>query len=78
MDLTLKDAVTLSLESGNFPETIPVDYGLDLTLKSKPNYKVVANNPRTLRIEISTFRGVSAGTIHLSVMTFNKPCSPYC
>lgn len=65
MDLTIKDAVRLSLDSGDFPDVIPVDYGLDLVLKTKPEYIVkTANNPRKIKIDISTFRGISAGAIH--------------
>ena len=54
MELTIKDAVDLSLDSGNLPDVIPVDYGLDLVLKTKPNYIVSTNNPRKVRIEISS------------------------
>ena len=34
MELTIKDAVDLSLDCGNLPDVIPVDYGLDLVLKT--------------------------------------------
>lgn len=64
MELTIKDAVDLSLDSGNFPDIIPVDYGLDLVLKTKPEYKVKIRTPRKINIDISTYRGISAGAIH--------------
>lgn len=64
MAMTLKEAVDLSLECGNFPDVIPVDFGLDLVLKTKPEYTISANNPRKIRIQISTYRGISAGAIH--------------
>lgn len=50
MELTIKDAVDLSLDSGNFPDIIPVDYGLDLVLKTKPEYKVKIRTPRKIHI----------------------------
>lgn len=64
MELTIKDAVDLSLDYGNLPDVIPVDYGLDLVLKTKPNYIVSTNNPRKVRIEISSYSGIAAGAIH--------------
>lgn len=64
MELTIKDAVDLSLDYGNLPDVIPVDYGLDLVLKTKPNCIVSTNNPRKVRIEISSYRGLAAGAIH--------------
>ena len=64
MELTIKDAVDLSLDCGNFPDVIPVDYGLDLVLKTKPNYIVSTKNPRKVRIEISSYRGIATGAIH--------------
>lgn len=63
-DLTIKDAVDLSLDMGNFPDVIPVDYGLDLVLKTKPEYIVEANQPRKIRIDITSYRGISCGAIH--------------
>lgn len=39
MEMTIKDAVNLSLDSGNFPDVIPVDYGLDLVLTTKPDIR---------------------------------------
>lgn len=63
-DLTIIDAVNLSLDMGNFPDVIPVDYGLDLVLKTKPEYIVEANKPRKIRIDITTYRGISCGAIH--------------
>lgn len=64
MEMTIKDAVNLSLDSGNFPDVIPVDYGLDLVLTTKPEYKVNIRQPRKRHIDVSTFRGISVGAIH--------------
>lgn len=36
MELNVKEAVSLSIDGGDYPEIIPVDYGNDLILKTKP------------------------------------------
>lgn len=55
MELTVNEAVNLSIDGGNYPNVIPVDYGNDLLLKTKPEIKVRIKNPRKVRIETSTF-----------------------
>lgn len=64
MEMTIKDAVDLSLDIDNYPDVIPVDYGLDLVLTTKPKYKACVRQPRKIHIDISTFRGIAAGAIH--------------
>lgn len=55
MEFTVNEAVNLSIDRGNYPNVIPVDYGNDFCLKTKPEIKVKINNPRKVRIETSTF-----------------------
>jgi hypothetical protein len=62
--MTLKEAVHLSYDDGNYPDVIPVDYGLDLKIKTRPDIYVETNKPRKVRIDISTFRGIAAGAVH--------------
>lgn len=62
--MTLEEAVRLSFDDGNYPDIIPVDYGLDLKLKTRPDIIISSNTPRKIRINISTFRGIAAGAMH--------------
>lgn len=55
MELNVKEAVNLSIDSGDYPEIIPVNYGSDLILKTKPEIKVRIDNPRKVKIDITTF-----------------------
>lgn len=64
MDMEIADAVHLSFDDGNYPDVIPIDYGLDLKIKTRPDINVATDKPRKVKIDISTFRGVAAGAIH--------------
>lgn len=55
MELSIKEAVDLSIDRGDYPDVIPVDYGNDLTLKTEPGIIVRIMNPRKVKISISTF-----------------------
>mgnify|MGYP003368058120 CR=1 FL=1 len=55
MELTVNDAVNMSIDNGDYPKIIPVDYGNDLILKTKPEIKVRIDNPRKVKIDITTF-----------------------
>lgn len=55
MEFTVNDAVNMSIDNGDYPKIIPVDYGNDLVLKSHPEIKVKIRNPRTVKINITTF-----------------------
>lgn len=55
MEFTVNDAVNMSIDNGDYPEIIPVDYGNDLVLKSHPEIKAKIRNPRTVKIDITTF-----------------------
>lgn len=59
---------------GHFPEVFPLDFGMDFHLETKPelypeiNYSYNRKNPenkeRTVKLEISTFRGVCWEAMH--------------
>lgn len=55
MELSINEAVSLSMDRGNYPDVIPVDFGNDLILKTKPEIKLRIKNPRKVRIETSTY-----------------------
>lgn len=55
MELSINEAVNLSMDRGNYPDVIPVDFGNDLILKTKPEIKVRIDNPRKVKIDITTF-----------------------
>ncbi len=60
----LSEALILSYDYGDYPDIIPVDYGMDLKLNTVPDLKVKLWDPRKVRIEVSSFIGVSAGAVH--------------
>lgn len=55
MDLSVKEAIILSIDNGDYPEVFPIDYGTDLILKDNPEIKPRVRNPRTVKIDITTF-----------------------
>lgn len=62
--LTLQEAVDLSYDRGCYPDFFPVNIGDDFKLESRPELFVKIPNPREVRIEITSFRGISCDAIH--------------
>lgn len=63
-NITIQEAVRLSMDNGNYPDYLPADLGSDFKLKTKPEYFVEIDDPRTVKIEISSFSGLCGEAIH--------------
>lgn len=62
--LTLQEAVDQSYDQGCYPDFFPVNIGDDFKLESRPELFVIIPNPREVRIEITSFRGISWNAVH--------------
>lgn len=62
--LTLQEAVDLSYDRGRYPDFFPVNIGDDFKLESCPELFVKIPNPREVRIQITSFRGISWNAVH--------------
>lgn len=62
--LTLQEAVDQSYDHGSYPDFFPVTIGDDFKLESRPELFVRIPNPREVRIEITSFRGISWNAVH--------------
>ncbi len=62
--LTLQEAVDLSSDRGLYPDFFPVNIGDDFKLESHPEIFVRMPNPREVKIEITSFRGLCADAEH--------------
>ena len=62
--LTLQEAVDLSSDRGRYPDFFPVNIGDDFKLESCPELFVKIPNPRKVRIEITSFRGLCVEAEH--------------
>lgn len=62
--LTLQEAVDLSYDRGRYPDFFPADIGDDFKLESRPELFVQIPNPREVRIEITSYRGLCCDAVH--------------
>lgn len=64
MNEDLQYAIDNSQDMGNYPDFFDVNIGKDFHLKTRPDLFVKINSPRTVKIEITTYRGISIGAEH--------------
>lgn len=62
--LTLQEANDQSYDRGCYPDFFPVNIGDDFKLESSPELFVKIPNPRKVRIEITSYRGISWDAVH--------------
>lgn len=62
--LTLQEAVDRSYDRGRYPDFFPIDLGDDFKLESRPELFVKIPQPREVRIEITSYRGISWNAVH--------------
>lgn len=62
--LTLQEAVDQSRDHGYLPDFFPVNIGDDFKLETRPELFVRIPNPREVRINITSFRGISWDAVH--------------
>lgn len=62
--LTIQEAVDSSCDRGLYPDVFPVEIGEDFKLQTRPDLFARIPNPRKVRIEISSFRGMCYNAIH--------------
>lgn len=64
MEKNIKWALSHCLDQGKYPDIFPLDYGLDIVLENRPELTVCTRNPRCVKIEITSFTGITAGAVH--------------
>lgn len=64
MKLTLQEAVSRSYDRGRYPDFFPVNIGDDFKLESSPELFVRIPDPRGVRIEITSYRGICWNAVH--------------
>lgn len=62
--LTLQEANDQSYDQGRYPDFFPVNIGDDFKLESRPELFVTIPNPRKVKIEITSYRGVCCEAVH--------------
>lgn len=62
--LTLQEANDHSFDRGRYPDFFPVNIGNDFKLESSPELFVKIPTPRNVKIEITSFRGISWNAVH--------------
>ena len=64
-DPELRYAVEHSRDEEPYPAVFPEDYGMDYHSEEYPTYYPVAyNNPRTITLDITSYRGMCGGAVH--------------
>lgn len=64
MRMTLDEAVKCCIDRNNYPAFFKIDVGRNFHLETKPDYYCEINDFRNVKIEITSFRGVSCGAQH--------------
>ena len=59
-----KEIMECSSDRGVLPEYFNINVGLDFKLKTRPELYAKVNNPRTVKIILTTFRGLSWDAVH--------------
>jgi len=52
------------MDRGDLPEFFDINIGKDFHLETRPEYFCEIKQPRTIRIEITSYRGVACGAMH--------------
>jgi len=64
LEFALKHTRKASYGKGVFPDVIPLDFGMDFHLETKPELYPEIPEKRTVRLIIETFQGYCPGAVH--------------